>query len=337
MPRFDALHQIMVLGFGHGVDKVNTSLVKCQNISRRKNPYIGRNHRSSVHTLAVTGYRHVAHNVDIGNMGSKIVDHSFGGFGHPLHKFLLADVPLIVLIGCGMNPSLAYAPVSTPDADILVASAKPSLAVPFEVSKHNKGIVAGKVAADRHLVKPLAAMYGQGQGILFVHDIHWAKSPSVHFQRFAMLLCGITVAYIVSIGFHYLRIRQVFLQQFLHPRRGNDVGAVLLARMQLHPHLAFDAGIYPFVSLNKPLGTKFACEVDYRLLTCPFFVGHIFIAVFPRHRLRRSGLFRLFLSATRSQQAAQSQHAYRLNECKSSHKLLYFNRFAKVMHPVGIQ
>ena len=120
MTALDALEHVVMLLGSHGVDDVNAGLVDGKQVGRGKNANVWSHYRLCLKALAVTGYRHVAHHVNIGHMLAEIVDGRLGRFGHALHKFLFLDIPLVILTRCGVDPRLADAAVGTPDADVLV-------------------------------------------------------------------------------------------------------------------------------------------------------------------------------------------------------------------------
>ena len=66
-------------------------------------------------------------------MFAKVVYSGLCAFGHALHKLLCCNVPLIGLAGSGVYPCFTYSSVGTADADVLVATAKTSLGVTFEM------------------------------------------------------------------------------------------------------------------------------------------------------------------------------------------------------------
>ena len=240
---------------------------------------VGRDYRFGFQTLAVTGHRHVTHHVDIGHMLAEEVDARLGGFGHAFHEFLLLDVPLVVLARGGVNPCLADASVGTTDADVLVRAAKAALGMALEMGQRHHGIIVLQVAAHRHLVKPLSAHDRQRHGVLLVKDIHGAEGPAVHLQRLAVQFGGVTVALIVGVGLDDGGTLQVLLHQSLDPSTRDDVGAMLLARVQLHCYAALDHLVDLLIGHDQSLGTQVAGEIDHRLVAGALVIGDILVAV----------------------------------------------------------
>ena len=85
---------------------------------------------------------------------------------------------------------------------------------------------------------------------LGIHDVHGAEGPAVHFQSLAMLLGSIAVTLVVGIGLDYVSALQVLLHQGFDPFAGDDVRAVLLARVEFDSHAAFNLAVDLLVSLD---------------------------------------------------------------------------------------
>ena len=166
-----------------------------------------------------------------------------------------------------------------PSADVLVAAAEAALRVALEVGEHDEGAVVGQVAAHGHAVEPLAATYGEGCGVLLVEDVDGAERPAVHLQRTAVLLGGVAVALIVRVGLDDAGVGQVFLKEGLDPVAGNDVGAVLLAGVQLHAGASPDVSADLLVGRDESLGREATGEVDYGLVARAGVVGDVKVAV----------------------------------------------------------
>ena len=285
MTGLDALHQGVVLLLRHGVDHVHAGLVDGQDVGRGEDTHIGSHYRLGGHALAVAGDGHVAHHIDIRYVLAEIVRYRLAGLGHALHELLLGDIPLVVLTGSGVDPGLADAAVSAADADVLAAAAETSLGMSLEMGENDHRVVVGDVAAHRHAVEPFAAFHRQGQGVLLVHDVHGAEGPSVDLQSPAVLLGGVAVADIVGIGLDNSGIRDIFLNQLLHPGARDNVRAVLLAGMQFHGHTAHDVAAYRLVGLSQSLRAEVTGKINNRLVAGTLLVGHILVAVLSGHWL----------------------------------------------------
>ena len=134
-------------------------------------------------------------------MLAKVIDSGLGAFGHALHELLSGDVPLVGLPRSGVNPRLTDTAVGTAYADVLVATAKSALGVPFEMGESNQGVVILQMAAHAHTGEPLATHDRQGNGVLFVEDVDGCEGPAVHLDGLAMLFSRVAVTLVIGIGF----------------------------------------------------------------------------------------------------------------------------------------
>ena len=135
------------------------------------------------------------------------------------------------------------------------------------------------MAAHRHLVKPLAANDGQRHGVFLVKDVNGAEGPAVDLQRLAVQLGGEAVALVVGVGLDDVGTLQVLLNEGLHPFARDDVGAILLARVQFHAHAALNHFVHLLVGHDQALGTQVAGEIDHCLVTRALVIGDILVAV----------------------------------------------------------
>ena len=133
-------------------------------------------------------------------MFAEVVDGGLGAFGHALHEFLGADVPLVELARGGVYPGLAHTAVGAADADIFVAATKTALGMPLEVGEDHQAVVVLDMAAHAHPGEPFAPSHGQRDGVFLVEDVDRCEGPSVYFQRLAVLTGGVTVALVVGVG-----------------------------------------------------------------------------------------------------------------------------------------
>lgn len=151
--------------------------------------------------------------------------------------------------------------------------------VPFEVGERQQRVVTGQVAAYRHLVEPFSSLYGQCEGIFFVDDIDGAKSPAVYLQGLSVLFGSVAVALVVGVGLNDMGLGQLIFNQLFYPFPRDDVRPVGFARVQFHAYAPGHVGAHLFVGFDKTFGAEVASEVDYRLIACAAFVGHILVAV----------------------------------------------------------
>ena len=198
-------------------------------------------------------------------MLAEVVDGGLGRFGHALHEFLLGYAPLLFRPFRGVYPRLADSAIRAAYAYVLVAAAEAAHGVALEVSEGDHGIIVKQVLAYGHLLEPLAAVNGQKGRALGIHDVHGAEGPAIHLQCLAMLLGGVAVTLVIGVGLDYVGALQVLLHQGFHPFAGDDVGAVLLARVELDAHAAFDLAIDLFIGLDQALGGEIAGKIDHGL------------------------------------------------------------------------
>ena len=111
-----------------------------------------------------------------------------------------------------------------------------------------------------HFRKPFPILDRKGGGSIFIHDIHRGKGPAVYFQSLSVIFRGVTISFIIGVGFHDDSLREIFFQQMFHPFSGDDIRSVGLAGMQLHSNLAcnisFDFLIEPLQSLRRQVSGK---------------------------------------------------------------------------------
>ena len=176
-----------------------------------------------------------------------------------------------------MNHGLADFTVGAANADVLVRAAEAALAVALEVGEHEQGIVGEQMLAHVHLRKPLAAVYRQGHSAILVHDVHGRERPAVVQNGFAVLFGGIAVAGVIGVGFDDDRAGQVALQKRLHPRPGDDVGAVFFAGVQFHAHIAGDVAADARIDFAQARGGEVAREVDEGFVALALRIGNVMI------------------------------------------------------------
>ena len=261
----DALHEVLVLLVVHGVDDIHAGLVEGEDVGRGEYAHVRSHNCLCLKAFAVAGHRHVAHHVHIGHVFAEVVDGSLGGLGDALHEFFFSNAPHVVGAFPRVYPGLPDATVGAADAYVLVAAAETAHGVALEVSESDHGIVVQQVLADGHLLEPLAAVYRQKGRALGIHDVHGAEGPAVHLQCLAMLLGSVAVAFVIGIGLDYVGALQVLLHQGFDPFAGDDVGAVLLARVKLDAHAAFNLAIDLFIGLDQALGGQIAGKIDHGL------------------------------------------------------------------------
>ena len=175
------------------------------------------------------------------------------------------------------DPALADAPVGAADADVLVGAAEASHGMALEMGQGKETVVIRHVRAVGHLLHPFAALNGQGDGALLVHDIHRAEIPAVDLESFAVLLGGIAAALIVSVGLHDDRVVKLLLggEQFLHPRAWDDVGAVGLAGVELDGDLSSQIGAHLLKGLLQAFGREIAREVYDGFVSAALLIGNV--------------------------------------------------------------
>ena len=182
-----------------------------------------------------------------------------------------------------MDHFLTDAPVRAADADVFVAAAEAALGVALEVGQDHHGIVIFQVGTHKHPGEPFAALDGEGVCALLVHDIHRAEGPAVDLQRLPVLLGGVAVSRIIGVGLHDGGIMDRALHQGPHPVPGDDVGAVLLAGVQLHRDFSANGSVYPRVDLFQALRGQIPGEEDQALPAAAGRIGYIFFPVASRY------------------------------------------------------
>jgi hypothetical protein len=185
----------------------------------------------------------------------KVIHRCLGRFRDAFHQLFLADGPHVVRADSGVDLGLADAAIGAANANVLVGTAKAAHRVALKVGQHQHGIIVQLVGANVHFGKPLAVLYRQGCHAVLVHNIHWAERPAVYFQGFAVLCGGVAVALVIGIGFHNGAVGDLF-HQALDPGTRDDVGAVLLAGVQLNSHLAGQVALNGSICLFQALCRK---------------------------------------------------------------------------------
>ena len=208
-----------------------------------------------------------------------MTDRSLGGFGDPLHEFLLGDVPHVVGTRGRVDPGFADAAVGAADADVLVGTAETALGVALEVGEGDHGIIVEQVVAHGHGLEPLATLHGDRHHALFVHDVDGAEGPAVDFQGLTVLLGRVAVALVVGVGLDDVGIGEVLLHQGFDPFARNDVGAVLFTGVELDAHAAGNLAIDFLVGLDKTFGGKVAGKVNNGFLSGTLVVGKVLAPV----------------------------------------------------------
>ena len=178
-----------------------------------------------------------------------------------------------------MYHRLANPAVCTADADVLVAAAKAALDVALEMGQRQHRVIIHQVVADTHKVEPLAAVHRQIEGPFVVYNVHRAEGPAVDFQCLQMALGGEPVAIVISVGLNYGGFGKSLLIKVFDPGAGDDIGAVLLSRVELDTDFAFEAGADAVVSLYQAGGAQVAGEIDDGLVSGTFCVGNVNISV----------------------------------------------------------
>ena len=260
MAGLDALHQVVVVLRLHGVHQVDAGLVDGQHIQRSEDADVGRHHGGGVHTVAVAVNGHVAHHVHIADLVAEELQHGLGGLDHALHELLVADAPHVVAALGRVLHGLAHVPVGAADGDVLVRAAKAAAHMALEVREGEHGVILAQVAADAHLLEPLAAVQRPHGGAVLVEDVHGAEVPAVDLQRLAVALGGVAVAVIVGVGLHYDAAGDVLLDELLHPGAWDDVGPVGLAGVQLYRHLAREDAADALKGLDEAGGREVSGE-----------------------------------------------------------------------------
>ena len=241
MARFDSFDKVVVvaeLRFGHGVYQIDAGGVDGADVGRCQNSHIRCDDWHGIRAFAVTGNRHIAHNVDVHDVISKEVDGRLGGFGHAFHQLLFGDRPQVVRTRYGVDFAFSNAAIGAANAQVFVRSTEAAHGVALEVGECEHGVIVKHVSAHMHFVKPFAAGDGQGGNAFLVHNVYGAERPAVVSDGLAMPFGGVAVAFVVGVGFHDGGIGQVFGDKILHPAERDDVGAVFFASVQLDGNLA---------------------------------------------------------------------------------------------------
>jgi hypothetical protein len=130
----------------------------------------------------------------------------------------------------------------------------------LEVGQGQEGIIAQDVGALGHFGEPLAALDGEHDGTLLVHDVHGAEGPAVDPEGLAVLFGGIAVALVEGVGLYDRGLRGAGGKEVLDPGGGDDIGAVLLAGVELDSQLSgqrpADAGVELFQTLGGEVAGK---------------------------------------------------------------------------------
>ena len=109
--------------------------------------------------------------------------------------------------------------------------------MPLKVREDQHRIVIDDMAAHRNFLEVLAAFNWQIHRSLSVHDVNRAEGPAVDFKGLEVILGGVAVAVIESVGLDNRALRDACLQGLHHFAR-QDVGTVTLAGMELNGDLA---------------------------------------------------------------------------------------------------
>ena len=171
-----------------------------------------------------------------------------------------------------MDHLFADLAVRAPDPDILIRAPKAPHHVSLEVRQRQHRVVIQKVLPDRHFFEPLAPLHGQSRRSLRVHDIHRTEGPAVHLQRLAVLLRREAIPVVVRVRLDDRRLGQLRPHQRLDPVARNDIGPVLLPRMELDSDLPDQLRAHALVDLLEPFRRQIAREIDDRLVPRPLFV-----------------------------------------------------------------
>ncbi len=164
------------------------------------------------------------------------------------------------------------------DADVLVGAAEAAHGVALKVGQGQKRVVVGQVAAHGHLIKPLAPPDGEHGGALLVQNVHGAEGPAVDLKGLAVLLGGVAVPVVIGVGLYDGAAGQLLLHQGLHPGAGDDVGAVLLAGVDLHGHVSGENAAHPAENVDQALGGQVPGEIDHGRVPRALVKGDIAVA-----------------------------------------------------------
>ena len=272
MARLHAFDQIAPILLFKRVDQIHRRLVYRQNIKGRDDPDIRRHDRRRRATFAVARDRHVTQHVDIRDLVPEMIDRRFRRLRHSLHELFFRNAPHIIRAGSRMDHLFADPTIRATDPDILIRAAKAAHDVSLEVRQRQHRVVIQKVLTDRHFLEPLPTLHGQSRRSFRVHDIDGTKSPPVHLQRLAMLLRREAIPFVVRVRFDDRRLGQLRPHQRLDPVARNDIGPVLLPRVELDSDLPDHLRAHALVDLLEPFRRQIAREIDDRLVTRPLFV-----------------------------------------------------------------
>ena len=94
-----------------------------------------------------------------------------------------------------------------------------------------------------------------------------------------MLLGGVAVTHVVGVGLDDVGIGEVLLQQGLHPLARDDVGAVLLAGVELDAHAAGNVAADLLVGQDEAFGREVAGEIYGGVFAAALVVGEVLAPV----------------------------------------------------------
>ena len=136
------------------------------------------------------------------------------------------------------------------------------------MGEHDHGIIIHDMAAHGDFLEVLAAPYGKLHRAFLIHDVHRAEVPAVHLDGLAVQLRGVAVALVERVRFHDIAVRHLSLER-LHHVAGQDVRAVLFARVQLDGHLAVNTLIDEPVQTDQMLCIDVLREIDSGMRAFP--------------------------------------------------------------------
>ena len=184
------------------MNQIDTRLVKCHRVERRK-------HANVMHVRlgrcgeAVAIHRQTVHDVQIHHLAVHVADHSLIRFGHRLEKVILLSFdPLVFSHACGMNPTFAVRRGDT-NGHVLQRTSETTHRMPFEMRKHEDGIIVVDMPADDVIGDMAVLGYRNLDLAAHVHDLDRSDVVVSTFLEHGKAFFGsLSIAVVCRCAFH---------------------------------------------------------------------------------------------------------------------------------------
>ena len=212
-------------------------------------------------TIAIHGQ--TVHYVQVHHIAVHMADHGLVGFGHGLEKIILRRVdPAVLDLAGGVYPAFA---IRRGDADghILQRAAETAHRVPFEMRKHEEGIVIVNVHTD-DVVRDMLVFRDRNLNFTaHIHDLDRGDvAVATLLEHIEAFLRGFAVAVVCGGAFHQRATD--LLYEILDERRIEIIGFLGFTRMDLNGHLAFRRCAQRMVDGNQAVRRNDWREEDLR-------------------------------------------------------------------------